>query len=345
MPRGKTKFYRCVKAVRRRGGAYDPKAVCGAMRARGELNPSFGGEHYSTVVRLPADTDQDERRANELTHKIRSQGLAATYVYKETRSGKAGYDLYTNASRSQVKRLAISLSNPGRKRYWVLVDDAHLLGTFATKKAADQYASKVKRQSPDVGRVSVKDSHRENPAGAAAEAFKRFHGREAREFVTVTKKIHRHGNLWSLGTLRMLKIRTERGQTVKLSGFKGAYLAANEQAFGDLSETGRANLTQLYVEGGDQSVDLKSFGIDPDRAHEVETLGKAIVIDYHTVKVHLGGEGGDAIYRHKFRTTREGDREVTLRVAKFPDVIYRVLDQQLEFSGGSYEIRAEGIDK
>lgn len=330
MPRGKTKFDRCVKAVRRRGGAYDPRAVCGAMRARGELNP-------------------------------------------------------------------------GRKRYWVLIDDTHLLGTFATKKAADQYALQVSRQSPAIDKVSVKDSHRSNPAtphqqgiengkrdaeqslaalsgasltddgtklgfsgkdlvrykegyrkgysgrrnpaGAAAEAFKRFHGRDPREFVTVTKKIHRHGNLWSLGTLRMLKIRTERGQTVKLSGFKGAYLAANEQAFVDLADMNRANLTQLYIEGGDQSVDLKSFGIDPERAHEVETLGKAIVIDYHTIKVHLGGEGGDAIYRHKFRTTREGDSEVTLRVARYPDVIYRVLDQQLEFSGGSYEISAEGIDK
>lgn len=331
MPRGKTKFDRCVKAVRRRGGAYDPEAVCGAMRARGALNPAvevrpsqrFKGRWEVAAPGYPIETRKSKRGA-----------ISWANGWAKALAERKGGDW-----RVEVRE------NPGRKRYWVLVDDAHLLGTFATKSAADRYASQVRRQSPAIGRVSVKDSHRENPAGAAAEAFKRFHGREAREFVTVTKKIHRHGNLWSLGTLRMLKIRTERGDTIKLSGFKGAYLAANEQAFGDLSETGRANLTQLYVEGGDQSVDLKSFGIDPDRAHEVETLGKAIVIDYHTVKVHLGGEGGDAIYRHKFRTTREGDREVTLRVAKFPDVIYRVLDQQLEFSGGSYEIRAEGIDK
>jgi hypothetical protein len=28
-----------------------------------------------------------------------------------------------------------------------------------------------------------------------------------------------------------------------------------------------------------------------------------------------------------------------------PDLIYRVRDKLLEFSGGTYEIRAEGIDK
>jgi hypothetical protein len=36
---------------------------------------------------------------------------------------------------------------------------------------------------------------------------------------------------------------------------------------------------------------------------------------------------------------------VLLRIAKDPDVIYDVPNEQLMFSSGSYEIRAEGIDK
>ena len=36
---------------------------------------------------------------------------------------------------------------------------------------------------------------------------------------------------------------------------------------------------------------------------------------------------------------------MVVTIARYPDLIYRVRDEQLEFSGGSYEIRAEGIDK
>lgn len=82
-------------------------------RQRVVINPSFGGEDYSTLVRLAADTDQDERRADELTQKIRRQGLAATYAYKEDRSGRPRYDLYTNASRRYVELLGRSI-NPTR---------------------------------------------------------------------------------------------------------------------------------------------------------------------------------------------------------------------------------------
>ena len=37
MPKGKTQFERCVRGVERSGSAVDPRAVCGAMRAKGTL--------------------------------------------------------------------------------------------------------------------------------------------------------------------------------------------------------------------------------------------------------------------------------------------------------------------
>jgi len=77
----------------------------------------------------------------------------------------------------------------------------------------------------------------------------------------------------------------------------------------------------------------------------LETLGKVVALDYFTSKSHLGEEGGTAVYAHQLRTTNEDGRHVTVKIARYPDLIYRVLDQQMEFSGGSYEIRAEGIDK
>lgn len=279
MPRGKTKFDRCVKAVRKSGSAYDPRSVCGAMRARGELN--------AATAELPKGARVIRRKDIPGT---------STDIGKVVSSGKK----------------------------WALV---RFPGGFTN-------------------RIPSKDLVRINPADSAAEAYERFHGRKPTQYVKVTKRIHHHANLWSIGDLRKLWIKAIDGKhIVKLKSFGGAVLAANEAAFADLARTGRAQLTQLFIEGGDQTVRLRDYGIDPNNAHELETLGKATLIDYKTVKVHLGDEGGDAVYRHKFRSTRAGDKHVTLRVARYPDVIYRVLDKQLEFSGGSYEIRAEGIDK
>lgn len=267
MPRGKTKFDWCVKAVKRKGSAVDPRAVCGAMRKLGMRdNPS---------------------------------------------------------------------------RFKVVTDNGELLRSFGTKAAADRYAREVRKTSRIS--VTVKDSRRDNPADSAALAYEIFHGEKPTQFTRVSRDVHFHKHLWSVGTLKKIVIRTRDGRhKVSLAGFKGAFLAANEQAFSELSATGKAR-AQLFIEGGDQSVTLKDFGIDAP--HEVETLGEAVLIDYATAKVHLGDEGGDATYRHKFRTTREGDAHVTVRWARYPDVIYRVLDQHLEFSGGSYELRAEGIDR
>ena len=68
-------------------------------------------------------------------------------------------------------------------------------------------------------------------------------------------------------------------------------------------------------------------------------------IGYKTNKTHLGDEGGEAVYVHKFRTTNDNGKHVTVRIARYPDLIYDVRNEQLLFSGGSYEILREGINK
>jgi hypothetical protein len=170
-----------------------------------------------------------------------------------------------------------------------------------------------------------------NPATASAEAFEEFHGFEPSEVITVTKKLHYHKHLAAAGELTSLGVWgiDERGHTI--SGFKGAFLAFNETK------------NQLFVEGGDQAVNLEDFGIDSP--HELETLGRLTDIGYHTNKTHLGDEGGEAVYVHKFRSTNRNGKHVVVKIARYPDLIYDVRNEQLLFSGGSYEIIAEGINK
>lgn len=190
----------------------------------------------------------------------------------------------------------------------------------------------AKRRMSDKGILAdLMRNPKRNPADAAADAFKDFHGHASTEEVTVSKKVHRHTHLAAAGELRGLKVDGVDGYRHSIGGLGGAILAFNESR------------NQLFIEGGDQSIKLKTFGIT--KPHEVETLGKVTALDYFTNKTHLGDEGGRAVYNHKLRTTNENGRHVVVTIARYPDLIYRVLDQQMEFSGGSYEIRAEGIDK
>jgi hypothetical protein len=170
-----------------------------------------------------------------------------------------------------------------------------------------------------------------NPAAVAAEVFEDFHGFEPTEVVTVQKQVHHHAHLASLGILVQLDVWGVDGKGHKVTGFKGALLACNE---------GR---DQLFIEGGDQTMKLADFGIR--KPHETETLGRVTNIGYQTNKTHLGDEGGEAVYVHRFRATNRNGKHVVVKMTREPDLIYDVRNEQLLFSGGSYEILREGINK
>jgi hypothetical protein len=159
-------------------------------------------------------------------------------------------------------------------------------------------------------------SRRSNPEGEATDAYMGFHGHEPEEEVVVKRDVHFHEHLAGAGKLVKLTVKNDFA-SVDLTGFKGALFAFNEER------------NQLYIEGGDQSVDLRKFGIR--NPHEMETLGQVVGVEYHTRKDHLGKEGGNAIYVHKF------DKP-------YPDLLYDVRNEKLLFSGGRYDIPNEGID-
>jgi hypothetical protein len=262
-PRGtKGRFERCVKAVSERGGAVDPKAVCGAQEKKYQMN---------------------------LDDKL------------------------------SIKTLRV----PGVswKKYVVKSGSRVIAGPFYTKGEASDTLARIEQ-----------DRRKRNPADAAMAVSEELHGRKVKAMIPVQQKRHYHKYLAELGELEKLVVLCRDGRhRVTLKGFDGAMLCSNEDR------------NQLFIVGGDQSVNLKDFGIKSP--HEIETLGEVIAIDYFTDKEHLGSEGGTAVYTHKFRSTNDNGRHKTIRMARNPDLIYYLRDQHLEFSGGSYEIRAEGIDK
>ena len=189
---------------------------------------------------------------------------------------------------------------------------------------ASQAGQRIQKQLRGRG----KSRNPRNPEAEAAEAFEQFHGFPARDFIDVDKDIHFHSKLWLAGELVQLSIIGHDGQIVDLTGFKGAMLCGNEAG------------TQLYIEDGDQQVDCKAFGIR-EPYHDKEDLGAVDEVRYDTRKDHLGPEGGQAIYYHHFG--EEEGKHAKRFEGNQPRLIYDTVNATLEFVGGKYTIRPEGI--
>jgi len=174
-------------------------------------------------------------------------------------------------------------------------------------------------------------SGRRNPADLASEAFERFHGYPAEEKMVFESVEHEHTVFADIGELMELVIVPEgEKKGVKLFGFDGARLTMNE----DWSKP------QVFVIGGDQAVDLNEFGIDPKRVHEREILGKVVDVLYYTAKTHLGKDGGEADYHHKFG---EESAKRHFRIEVSPTAAYDTVNQTISLWGGRYTIEEEGI--
>lgn len=192
------------------------------------------------------------------------------------------------------------------------------------RKAGRKATGKVKR-SRSTGAQKVpprQKGSRRNTGGAetrAAKVYEEFHGRPPGVVIDVETPMRGHSVLAGIGKLIALVIETAQGPRfeVTVEKFGGAYLCMDTKK------------TQLFIEGGNQSVDLKAFNIVPP-IHENEVLGRLVWVYYDTVKDHLGKDGGDAIYKHKF--SRNG-----------PTVIYDTRNKLLFLAGGVYDMPPEGI--
>jgi hypothetical protein len=364
--------------TRAAGGGFKDVAEHGSVKEARLASAQEKREREAEARKRAAEKRKADVLAKRLLAKQKREEAAeerraSAYHRKYEREKKAGYGEYYGITREELMakkkrereeakadRQAVQGSYRGYKlgktpdgQWFSSLDRDSWFDTKAqAKKFIDQFkqdrgnpskfdrcVKAVQAKGGDVNAYAVctaATKRKKNSAAAAAEAFKEFHGHPSTEVVTVSKKIHRHEHLAAAGELRGMSVKpVSKVLPVRhIGGLKGAILAFNEAK------------NQLFIEGGNQymsDAELKKFGIS--KPHELETLGKVVALDYFTSKSHLGDEGGTAVYAHKLRTTNENGRHVVVRIARYPDLIYRVLDQQMEFSGGSYEIRAEGIDK
>lgn len=158
---------------------------------------------------------------------------------------------------------------------------------------------------------------------AAAELSEDFHGRDPR-WQTDLIETHRYRqNLADLGGLEELVVITPSRHQVTLRFGYDTRLAA-------FPENG-----QLYLKGGDQSIDLNEFPLsDNEKTKDYVVLGVVDSIAYYTAKHHLDArdrQGGT--YEHHFG--EDGGEQ--------PLLIYDQVNRRLWLTGGSYRVEGRGI--
>ena len=348
-------FKRCVAAVSEKGGAGDPRAVCAAAGRK-----KYGAKKYAAMAQ--AGKKRAERGGNLREFLQANPGWRNDIAYQL--ADAEGHIMTGFQTQGEAFREAQSVAASSGKRIevvWRGRDGDYRSRWFGKRAARGNPREKISAYeagrkalasaASKLGTVNLTPSiaqredwrhawkefmagwnaekRRSNPSEEAAAVYEEFHGRPSSEIVTVTEKIHYHKNLAALGELRTLVIVARDGGRVTLTRFKKAILCTNEAK------------NQMFIRGGDQAVDPGAFGIR--NVHEVETLGKVVELAYFTTKDHLGDEGGTAIYFHVAGETNENGKRKMAGWA--PDLIYHTIDERLEFSGGSYTIRAEGVDK
>ena len=177
---------------------------------------------------------------------------------------------------------------------------------------------------------------RRNPEELAAEAYKRFHGRPSTEEILIEEEVHYHKDLATLGVLAAVVFDTPLGDRVTLEfdsddGKPIPWLCMSEDG------------CQLFIEGGDQSIDLKAIGMDGKDWHkERMVLGKFSEpepkrrwnLAYITEKDFDAYE--TIRYEHDLGEPDEGEPKSHRREA--PTLEFEPINKKLFISGGQYKI-------
>ncbi len=161
-----------------------------------------------------------------------------------------------------------------------------------------------------------------NPADDAARAAalsEGFHGRPLQRTREIAELFHERTELADLGRLIELTVWIDQDQKVAL------------QFAGNVRVAASADGGSLYFVGGDQRLDLKQLGLDRHLPKDHVTVGEVEEIVYRTSKAFHDFEPTE--YKHAFG--EEG--------GELPVLGYDVHSQKLYLTGGSYQVRPEGI--
>jgi hypothetical protein len=219
----------------------------------------------------------------------------------EVKSGSAVVRIWSGDNRIFQSRLYV---NNGETATLTTAKHRTLAGA---KKWADQ--------------VIKSHQKKRNPESAAAELYEEFHGQPPAETLEIVTEKEEHQYLTQIGQLVELKVET----VTQLDATFRFHKEAPELCS---SEDGR----QLYIEGGDQEIDLKALKMDGEKwLKDSMVIGVLYEVTYRTAKGF-----------HKFKTT-DYFHKLGEESGVQPFVLYDPRNALLSISGGQYHTKDIGI--
>jgi hypothetical protein len=160
-----------------------------------------------------------------------------------------------------------------------------------------------------------------NPESAAADLYEEFHGQPPAETLEIVTEKSEHEWLTQLGQLVELKVQT-------VTNLDATFRFSKEAPELCSSEDGK----QLYIEGGDQEIDLKALKMDGEKwVKDSMTIGVLYELTYRTKKGF-----------HKFKTI-DYFHKLGEESGVQPYLLYDPRNALLSISGGQYHTKPEGI--
>jgi hypothetical protein len=170
----------------------------------------------------------------------------------------------------------------------------------------------MKKRTPQTRRRNT------DTAAAAAALSEKFHGRAVRKVREIVETVDEPTDLADLG--RLVELQLLQGRHVRPLEFRAGVRVGCTPDGG-----------QLYFVGGDQEIDLAALDLKRWLPKDHVTLGPVARIAYFTSKAFHNFE--PSTYEHEFGEER----------GVMPLLHYDVRNRKLYLTGGSYQVRPEGI--
>ena len=301
MRRNISAFEKCVEDVTARGSAYDPRAVC------------------ATAGRRKYGQAEMTRRAIAGRRAARARGNEAPFDDLDRTRLRLKQDFLSMLAEDMAGyppsfRIAEHPGSPTLAdiRRYVYPEWEHSIDSQIGSLAESNYPVVGVPDFEAMAESSI--AGRGNPYGAAADLVEAWSGRPAESVEYVETPLREHSVLSKLAQL--VQIRLKDARHTKIDFDAGTRLSSNEAG------------THLFIEGGNQSIDLSQFPeLDPTK--EAVTLGRAWKITYWTAKFHLDErDKTPGPYTHTF-----GDESGSL-----PSLNYDTVNRLLSLVGGEYHI-------
>ncbi len=263
--------------------------------------------------------------------------LSARRDVKDPRALAAwiGRQKYGTKRFQRIAAKARRAGNPLGTREFLLMDVKHTrsaerLGRIIGVARSQGYDDVVEAAEKKAKRLHIRpetlETHaakviRLNPESEAAQLYEEFHGKPPGETLEIVTDKHVHEWLTQLGLLVELKVATLTNLEATLSFTKDAPNLCS-------SEDGR----QLYIEGGDQALDLQALKMDGDKwLKDSMAIGVVISCVYQTEKGF-----------HNFKLT-DYEHGLGEDSGRQPFLLYDPRNRLLSISGGAYRVEEAGI--